>query len=179
MKMRTLLFPYLAALLLILLSSCGSKERHVVSDVLLDPRLISQPSPSLGPATKLAQSFVAPHNGLTNIQIFLGTYTKTIPSGTLNFRLLAGENGSKVIATGSVPLQQIKDNTFVGFDFPAQANSQGKVYTVELSTKDMPAGYLLAAWLSKTDLYPGGKFMVNGVPVDADAALTIGSDVSY
>jgi hypothetical protein len=149
----------------------------VVSDILLDARYMGEASPSLSPTTKLAQVFVAPHNGLTKVELYMATYLKTIPSGSLDFLLIEGDGGSRVIASGSTPLQAIKDNSFVVFEFPAIPDSQRKTYTLRLSTPNLPPGYGLSVWLSKADLYPEGRFLVNGIPVAGDAALTVHSRI--
>lgn len=146
-------------------------------DVLLDARYVGEPSPSLTPTTKLAQTFVAPRNGLTKVEIYLATYLKTIPSGTLKFRLLGGDGRAKVIASGSTPLSSIKDNSFVAFQFPSISDSARKTYMLELSTEDIPRTYGLSVWLSKTDLYADGTFLVNGAPTAGDAAFTVYSAI--
>jgi hypothetical protein len=160
-------------------SGAQSKGRisDVLSDVLLDARYVGEPSPSLTPTTKLAQTFVAPRNGLTKVEIYLATYLKTIPSGTLKLRLLEGEGEARVIASDSAPLSSIRDNSFVAFQFPPISDSARKTYILELSTEDIPPTYLLSVWLSKTDLYPDGKFLVNGAPAAGDAALTVYSAI--
>jgi len=160
----------------VLLTGCG-KSAAIVPDILLDARYMGVPSPPLSPTTKLAQIFVAPHNGLTKVELYMATYRKTIPSGSLEFLLIEGDGGSRVIASGSTPLQAIKDNSFVAFEFPAIPDSQRKTYTLRLSTKDLPPGYDLSVWLSKVDLYPEGRFLVNGIPVAGDAALTVHSRI--
>jgi hypothetical protein len=168
-KKRT--FRLVAAAPILFLAAC-SRHTVLVSDVLLDARYMGQPSPPLAQGTKLAQVFVAPHDGLTKVEMFVATYTKTIPTGTLQFSLLEGAGGPRVVATGSMPLAQVKDNSFIPFEFPPISDSGRKTYTLQLSSSDLPSGYPLSAWLSKADIYPDGKFLVNGNPVTGSAALT-------
>jgi hypothetical protein len=116
------------------------------------------------PGRQFGQTFVCKSDGLTRVEVMIATYTKSIPSGVLKLHLRSGPDQHGDLASAAVPVESIKDNSYVALDFPPIRDSGGKSYYVVLDAQNIPTGYGLTVYRSENDIYPGGEFYIDGQP---------------
>jgi hypothetical protein len=128
-------------------------------DTSVPPAQMQMPAGPLSPGVSYAQSFVAHHENLTRIEVEFATYSSRIAAGILKMHLRQALKGDD-IASSTIQMNTIQDNSFVGFTFPAMADSREKTYYIvfEAQGQNQP----ITVWLSASDVYPNGSFFVNG-----------------
>jgi hypothetical protein len=140
-------------------------------DVLVSKALMTARSEPLKPGTVFAQSFVSHHQGLNKVETLVSTGSARIPSGTLRLHLRPGVNSANDIASWSIPLSRIVDNSYVALEFPPLPDSNGRSYTLALDAESVPEGHAVTVWLSDRDVYPEGEFFSSGHPRPQDTVI--------
>lgn len=168
---------FLAFLAVLLLSTACSNQRSVAKPAeigLPDVVVATKSQVPAGPLLaghSFAQTFVAEHNGLSKVEVMAATYAAKIPSGELIIHLCQYPNIEQEIATVTVPARSIKDNSFVTLAFTPLAHSRAHSYYLYLEARDIPPKYSLTFWRSSGDVYPGGRFFVDGQPQPSDLSF--------
>jgi 4-amino-4-deoxy-L-arabinose transferase-like glycosyltransferase len=121
-----------------------------------DMRMTAGP---LLPGTRFAQSVVAQKGNLTRIEVEFATYAVRMV-GFLTVRLRRGLDDPQDLAVQTIPLQRLEDDAFVGLQFPAIPDSNGKTYYIVFETRDRSQP--ITVWLRDGNEHPDERFFVNG-----------------
>jgi hypothetical protein len=190
--MRTTIKAVLVLLLLFGTVSCGSLPKYSNAEsnlaaqksadsLRLDPtgkyrlglEMVSSanlPAGEIFGSHTVTQSFKADSNKLARIQVYLATFART---NTSTLRIDLENSDQSLIYTKTIPSSPLKDNSFFSFDFPAISNSANRIFWLKLSSKDAKTGNAITAWMSKVNIYPKGKLLVQGVPQTGDLILRL------
>jgi hypothetical protein len=141
------------------------------TDIAVSELLMRRTAGSMRPGDEFVQTFVSRADFLCAVEIEMATWSKSIPSGWLQMRLLQTDGEKLELASWRVPLQRVRDNSFVRLEFPRIRNSKGKSYAIALRAEQVPPGYDVTVWLADRDVYPAGGFSINGYRQEGDAAF--------
>jgi hypothetical protein len=128
------------------------------TDASVSPAAMRVPAGPLTPGVSYAQRFIAHHENLTRIEVEFATYSSRIPSGVLRMHLRQAIEATD-IASSTIQMNTIQDNSFVGFTFPAIPNSKDKTYYIVFEAQGQT--HPITVWLSASDVYPEGSFFVS------------------
>lgn len=150
---RTLARLALVAILAALLAACAAVEPQAP---------MGQASfRSLGAGVALGQTFVAHHDGLQGVEVFLQPET---PGDGVIRAALHERVGGPVLATASAPVSAVAAPGMVRFTFPAPLASRQRDYYLSLAVED--AGSVQAA-VAPGASYRDGALYSDGRPTDA------------
>jgi hypothetical protein len=134
----------------------------------------NQPAGELVPQHIIGQTFMAKQDNLRSIGLLLATYGKKL-QGPLTLHLQYGADAGKGpdIATMTVDMSELEDNSWKIFSFPPIANSAGKQFYAYLEAPQATAGQTITAWSLSDDHYTNGTLMINHAPASGDLALKL------
>lgn len=115
------------------------------------------------PGTTYAQTFTPKQNYLSMVDFLIATYNRRLSRGVLKMHLRASPAQKQDLATVAVPASEIRDCTYVRFEFPTIYNSAQHTYYAVLETENLAPGEYLTVFLSPKDVYSGGSFWINGI----------------
>lgn len=142
--------------------------RHDTLDVEVWPN--RNLTPRLGGGRTVAQTFIPRIDNLSRIDVFFGTYGRTL-SSDLVFRLYRGGPEGRKLAEVRIPGSEIRDNLFTPIEFPRAADSGGRIFTFTLSMPGEPAAEGPSVWLGAGDVYSRGSLFVDGRPAAGDCVF--------
>jgi Dolichyl-phosphate-mannose-protein mannosyltransferase len=137
-------------------------------DASVSPAEMRTPAGPLSPGVSYAQSFVVHHENLTRVDVEFATYSSRIRAGTLKMHLRQAVKGND-IASSTIELNTIQDNSFVKMEFPAIADSKDRLYYIVFEAQGQTQP--ITVWLSAGDAYPEGSFFVNGEAKPQDTSF--------
>jgi hypothetical protein len=115
------------------------------------------------------QSFVAEQNGLSVINLRLGTGDR-VQQCTALLTLL--DEGQNIVAERELDCASIVDNALYSFDFEPLAASKGKLFYLEIHSNGTTRNSI-TAWKSSQDVYPAGKLYKNGQEQTGDLSVAL------
>ncbi|MDW7760068.1 MAG: hypothetical protein SCM96_05450 [Acidobacteriota bacterium] len=125
------------------------------------------PSPHIMGGTEIGQTFVAPSDGLSRIDVMFGTYGRDNNEDVF-FKLWEGRQGQKPVAEIVFNASDVLNNLFTPIAFDPVAGSGGRHYIFILSSPDSTLDNALSVWMNTADVYPGGRAILNGRPLTGD-----------
>jgi len=120
-------------------------------------------------STTISQTFISPKNNLCAIRVMFSS-PNTLKSGEITFTLM--EDGNKVLREIDFPLKKINDCTRHFFIFPPIKHSRGKAYMFRFSSPNLPTENGISLWHESSEVYSGGRMVVNGEPAIGDLYFT-------
>jgi hypothetical protein len=117
----------------------------------------------------IKQSFIAEHANLFRVNVQLSTWARL---NHCEATLILRDDKDKVVASQKVDCRTIIDNAFHRFDFEPIADSQGRMYYIEVSSSGTNPNSI-TAWKSSHDVYPLGKLYINGKENTGDLAISL------
>lgn len=127
------------------------------------------------PVTELTQSFVAPADDLSRVDLRLGSYPPE-PRGALLFQLIEKEAqtgvAGQVIREQHLPAGQYASHEMTRVEFEPVAGSRGREYIIRLSSED-PASWRDGIAVTESDVYGEGGLVIDGQPREFDLNIAI------
>lgn len=119
----------------------------------------------LGSAS-VGQTFIAEHNGLSRIELYLSTYARH-NTGPLIFHLRTNlanntDNNTDLI-TVTVDTGTVGDNAYQAFSFPPLRDSAGRHLYFFLEAPEATPGNAITVWGATGDVYPDGEAVFQGM----------------
>lgn len=124
----------------------------------------------------IKQTFISEYNGLTKLEVLLGTYVRNNDS---KFNIMLLDEQEKLICSKTVYATNIPDNSYFTFDFDSINDSQGKVYHLMLTSDTEDISNAITAWATFNDNYSDGKLYMNGGEVGFDLAFRVFYNSKY
>lgn len=124
----------------------------------------------------IKQTFISEYNGLTKLEVLLGTYVRNNDS---KFNIILLDEQEKLICSKTVYATNIPDNSYFTFDFDSINDSQGKVYHLMLTSDTEDISNAITAWATFNDNYSDGKLYMNGGEVGFDLAFRVFYNSKY
>lgn len=150
MRKLSLFFLIIIALIL---TGCATKATDELGSSFLRQPLSNE--------TMVGQTFLARHDGLESIDIFL--YPTESQNSTLILSLFELSKSSQEIRQSAIPIRSINHPGFYRFSFPPIQNSFGKTYYLRLSM--LGKGTVDVASMDPFTYLDGGMY-TNGIPND-------------
>lgn len=123
----------------------------------------------LADGATLTQSFTSSLSELDGLQVEIGTYARK-SSGTLQVELQS--SAGKKLATASVNLADVPDNSTATFVFPKVTNAKGKVFTARFTTSGTPTSKSIGLYSFTKNCAPNAKTTFAGHKVTGDLGLS-------
>lgn len=122
----------------------------------------------------VSQSFIAPKDSLTRIDVLLATYDRN-NTEAITFQLREEGSAENIVAI-KVNAEQIKDNEFYRFDFDLIPDSKGRSYIFTISSPDSTPGNAITIWFNyegdgTPDAYRDGTCFINNDPFQGDLSF--------
>lgn len=118
------------------------------------------------------QSFIAQHNNIYLIKLFMNNPHITGPSHILSFVLK--EQGNKTnLAEIHFTSANIGQNYTLPLQFAPVSDSKGKTFILEISAPEQSTSSALEARYSLKNVYQKGNGFVNGKPIRGDFAFKV------
>jgi hypothetical protein len=115
------------------------------------------------------QSFVAEHANLFRVNVQLSTWARI---NDCEVTLTLQDDRDNVVASQKIDCKSIVDNAVHRFDFKPIADSQGRMYYIEVSSNGTNINSI-TAWKSSADGYPSGQLYINGNEETGDLAIAL------
>jgi Dolichyl-phosphate-mannose-protein mannosyltransferase len=150
------------------------ESESLAADISIPDTLITGgPAGPLNPGgDNYGQTFTARKNNLTMIEVEIGTYRGRLSRGYLNLHLRKSPRSRRDIASVAIPAGTIGDCTYARLRFPPIPDSAHQSYYLMLDTKSLAPEEHLTVFLSSQDVYPDGRFLINGIPYkDSDTCF--------
>jgi hypothetical protein len=155
----------LAFALILSLGAVGCVELPDVCQVS-SPRPVGE---ILGTRT-VGQTFVASHDGLSRIDVQFATYGRRNTHPVI-FHLRSDPDATTDIVTIAIRAQDIQDNAYRSFRFPAIADSAAKRFYFFLESPDSRSGDAITLWHSPHDMYTDGGIYIQEESQAGDLAF--------
>lgn len=140
-------------------------KRHYALDLDITPN--TQPSPNLVAGEKIGQTFSAKRNGLTRIDIMLGTHKRTNNKNII-FTLRERIPERKVIFQTTFNAASVVDNLYYPLEFKPIRKSKGKEYYFILQSPESTYENSICAWTNTNNIYREGAYIYNNSAVGGD-----------
>lgn len=160
-------FVKIAAASVFILAHIGLVFFKAWDTLEINSRPNAVPSPHIMGGTEIGQTFVAPSDGLSRIDVMFGTYGRDNDEDVF-FRLWEGRQGQKPVAEIVFNASDVLNNLFTPIAFDPVARSGGRHYIFTLSSPDSTLDNALSVWMNTADVYPGGRALRNGRPLSGD-----------
>jgi hypothetical protein len=131
---------------------------------------------SLGFAGSFRQSFVSRCDGLSEVDLYLGT-TALTAQGTLTVTVFV-DMPLRQVASVTLPRAEIVGPDWYPFYFPPVTGSMGQVYTVRLRANNNQPETSILVIGSLGNPYPEGNAVFTQKFIDADASLRYGCTIT-
>ncbi|MCM1577245.1 MAG: hypothetical protein NC078_00420 [Ruminococcus sp.] len=116
------------------------------------------------------QTFLSKENGLTRVDLLLGTYGRENTSNVY-FELLDQQGTSFFKQT--VNAASLKDNSFYTLDFDTVKDSKEKTYTVKITSDAQSGDNAITVWAANNDIYTDGELYLNGYESGFDISFQV------
>ncbi len=123
------------------------------------------------------QSFVANSDGLSGIDVLVGTNARQNNSD-LTMELFDAGNPTEPLRSVTVSASQLADNQFHRFEFDPIYDSAGRAYRARWQSADATAGNAVTFWAHRDDILPQGAAYVGGQRWTGDLAFSLGYRVT-
>ncbi len=154
---------WLSALALILLALFTGDSDAIDPANIQDNAAL--PAGNLATPNRIGQTFLSRYPQLHAIQVrWIRSGDSPRPS-RVTLHLHRADGPEELLAV-SIPSDEIANDRFTKFVFPAQPDSQNQTYYFWLDASD--DGNALSLWSSAADDYPDGEMRVNDVPIRRD-----------
>lgn len=121
-------------------------------------------------ASSLAQSFVSPRDGLSQIDLEMSSAPDLKGAGRI--KLVKGDGtGGQAIYDSPLGSASFAKNPFLSITFQPVAHSRGITYTLVLETPGIPAASALSVRYNSFDALSSGRFYADGRPQRGDLSL--------
>jgi len=127
----------------------------------------THPSPPIIQGVTIGQTFIAQRNGLTKIEVMMGTYGRENDKD-VEFTLWELNPGKKLVRKIIVNARTIRNNLFNEFKFDPVPHSRGRKFYFQFSSPASTKGNAVCCWLNKKDIYSAGELVLNGQPQNSD-----------
>jgi len=128
------------------------------------------PTPDLGSATTIGQSFISPQNNLCAIRVMFSHEAKPA-QGTVRFTLKEVGSEDAALCLITVPAKEIEELNKYYFIFPPIAHSRGRRYQFcfDMPASKTPLG--ISLWYDK-NCYLDGTLLINSKPAAGSLLFT-------
>jgi hypothetical protein len=133
----------------------------------IDVRPNTVPSPNIMGDLEIGQTFVAPSNGLSRIDLMMATHRRTNDREVV-FRLWELRPERHLVRETIFNPADTADNLYRAFAFDPIPQSGGKTYVFTLNSPASTLSNSLSVWMNEADIYPGGRAILNGQPLTGD-----------
>jgi len=133
----------------------------------IDARPNTVPSPNIMGDLEIGQTFVAPSDGLSRIDVKMATHRRTNDREVV-FRLWELRTERHLVRETVFNPADTLDNLYRTFAFDPISQSGGKTYAFTLISPGSTLGNSLSVWMNEADIYPGGRAILNGQPLTGD-----------
>jgi glycosyltransferase involved in cell wall biosynthesis len=120
---------------------------------------IQYPLPELNYGTKVSQVIKASYNNLHRIDVFIGNYGRNNDI-VLKANIRSYPNGKVIITSGQKNMKNVKDNSWVNFEFDPIVNSQGRYYIIDFEM-NCNLGEGVSLYAAKNDI--GFELQINNL----------------
>ena len=120
----------------------------------------TNPSPSLVGKMKLGQTFVATRNGLSRIEVMMGTYGR-VNTREVEFSLWELRPQKKLLRKVTFNASAVKNNLFNTFSFSPIRYSKSREFYFQFTSPSSTPEDSICVWLNMQNIYPKGKFFYN------------------
>ena len=134
--------------------------------------MITQAEETAGPingGTSVKQTFIAEKNKLSIIGVEFATYER-INKCKVTLELIDSSNNK--IASKIIDGEAIKDNDFIDFYFPPINNSNGRKYTVKISS-DGTSDNSITVWKTKASVYQSVDLFANDMMISGNMCMKV------
>ena len=145
-------------------------KSHYALDLDITPN--TQPSPNLFAEEKIGQTFLAKRNGLTRIDVMLGTHKRT-NNKNITFTLRERIPERKVIFQTTFNAASVIDNLYHPIFFKPIHNSRNKEYYFVLHSPESTFDNSLSVWTNTRNLYREGQLMIKHQPMLGDMVFRV------
>jgi hypothetical protein len=143
-------------------------EPQVIEGVFLKPNAVVG---EMLPGTSHGQTFVATRNNLRGVATMMATFAR-VNRGTMSFKL-EGLEPLRIVHEEQFRMEDVADNQWRTFTFPAVATSKGERFRFTISAVDAAAGNAVTLFYDARDFYRGGERFLNGVQQKGDLTLKL------
>ena len=133
----------------------------------IDARPNTVPSPNIMGDLKIGQTFIAPSDGLSRIDVKMATHRRTNDREVV-FRLWELRPERHLVRETVFNPADTLDNLYRAFAFDPIPQSGGKTYAFTLISPASTLNNSLSVWMNEADIYPGGRAILNGQPLTGD-----------
>jgi hypothetical protein len=163
-------FPLLAACaVLAAVLGAGAVRVPVTQPIASEPR---EPLPEITAAHTLVQSFTARSDGLSGLDVVVGTYARA-NTAHLYLSLATVAEPLNLITRTRIDTQTLADNQAYHLAFPPIDDSRGRRFILTLGSPDGAPGNAVTLWSSTADLYAEGALIIDGALQDRDLTLSL------
>lgn len=123
------------------------------------------------PGASWSQTFVANRDNLYGVATTMATFAR-VNRGTMSFKLEMLEP-LRVVHEEQFRMEDVADNQWRTFSFPALVDSRGKQFRFTISAVDSAPGNAVTLFYNARDLYPAGERYLNGVRQKGDMPVKL------
>ncbi len=116
----------------------------------------------LSSSVTIGQTFVASYDGLSAVQVSLGSYGRE-NSGEVIFRLCTSEDSTENLVRVRFDAAEVEGNVYRDFEFNPIASSGGRSFCFFLEAPAAQSGNAIGVLGSREDLFPHGQAVVSGL----------------
>ncbi|MFC2161466.1 hypothetical protein ACFLRX_07430, partial [Acidobacteriota bacterium] len=140
-------------------------KRHFALDLDITPN--NQPSPNIYQKERVGQTFTAKRNGLTRIDIMLGTHGR---NNDKDIMFILREKGPerKIVRSINFNASTITNNLYYPLEFKPIRESKDKEYIFILQSPESTYENSICVWTNSNNIYSEGDFIYNNSPVQGD-----------
>ncbi|HHE76834.1 MAG TPA: hypothetical protein ENL27_02540 [Candidatus Parcubacteria bacterium] len=142
--------------------------KHPTRDIEVYPN--TNPSPSIIKGVTLGQTFVPTRDGLSQIEVMMGTYDRE-NNKDIEFSLWSLAPQKKLLRKIKFNASTVKNNLFHKFSFPPVRQSKEKKFCFQLSSPGSTPENSICVWLNRKNIYPQGEFLYNEHQQPADVVF--------
>jgi hypothetical protein len=130
----------------------------------------AQPVGEIRGSQTVGQTFVAPYDGLTQIDVYLADYGR-VNTGVVTFKLKHHPQDIEALVIEAFPANSVGGEGFYPLKFSPVSGSRGQPFYLELSAPSASSGNAITAYIRPQTTYSLGEAYVDGRPMPGDLAF--------
>lgn len=132
----------------------------------------AEPVGEIRESQTVGQAFVAPYDGLTQIDVYLADYGR-VNTGLVTFTLRHRPQDPEAMVIESFPANSVRGEGLYSLKFSAIPDSGGQTFYFDLSAPSGSPGNAITAYIRPQATYALGEAYVSGRPAPGDLAFVV------